>query len=133
MTVSKCKHQSGDFIQGMWVCAHCYRPLDGRPKTYGLGIGHKVKRQEILWMAEIATSGGVPFRRFVGWMVRYLRMRCLFTMSKHEALSQCLEALRDMGEPYGDDGATWDRDDAKEIVNEAICAYWDEVPSGSNA
>lgn len=129
-----CTHKSGDMIQGSWVCAHCYRILHERPHTLSLGIGPKGQhRQEIDWMAPIAMVGEVPFRKFVGWMVRYVRMRCLFTMSKHEALQQCLEALRDMGEPYGDDGCTWDKDDAKEIVNEAICEYWDETPSGANS
>ena len=116
----------------MWVCAHCYRPLQDRPTQYGLGIGTKGHRQEIVWRAPIAKADGVPFAKFVGWMVRAVRLRSRFSISKHDALSHCLDALRDMGEPYGDDGCCWDRDDAKEIVKEAIFAYWDEAPSGAN-
>lgn len=131
----ECKHNSGDFIEGMWICAHCFLPLDRRPVKYGIVPGrHKgQQRQDIVWQAKIAICGGVPFRQFLGWMVRHLRLRSQFTIPRHEALSHCLEALREIGEVYGDDGCSWDKDDAKEIVNELICTYWDEGPRGSNS
>lgn len=109
-------------------------PLDGRPKTYGLGIGPDgAQRQEIIWQAPIAMDAvGTTFAKFVGWMISYMRLRSLWTVSKEEARQQCLELLRDMGEPFGSDGACWDREDAKELVREGICAYWDEGPHGAN-
>lgn len=129
-----CKHKSGDTIQGSWVCAHCYKLLSERPKTYKLGIGSKGgPRQEIDWMASIAkTPDGVTLSKFVAWMVGHMRRKCLWSVSKHECMKQCLEALSEMGEVFGSDDACWDREDAKEIVNEAIIAYWDEAPAGAN-
>lgn len=66
------------------------------------------------------------------WMVRYMRVRSLWTVSKDEARKQCLELLSEMGEPFGSDDACWDHEDAKELVREGIIAYWDEAPSGQN-
>lgn len=132
-----CEHKRGDMIHGMWVCADCFQPLHSRPTRYGMvRCDTKVPdgtRQEIIWMAEKAVnSDGVPFGKFVLWMVIYLRCRSLWAISKDSARQQCLEILRDMGEPYGSESACWSRDDAKELVREGIVAYWDEGPCGAN-
>ena len=134
-----CKHQRGDTIHGIWVCADCFKPLMSRPVRYHMALGLGVRqgrgeRQEIAWQADFAKDDdGVRFGKFVLWMVGYLRSRSLFTVTKDEARQQCLDVLRDMGEPFGSNGACWDREDAKELVREAICAYWDEGPAGANS
>lgn len=130
-----CDHMTGDFIDGLWVCAHCFEPLRGRPKKYGPGPGHHGKQvpQTIVWEARIATDkNGTTLCQFVTWMVRYMRIKSLWTISREEARGQCLEVLRDQGEPFGNDGACWGKDDAKELVREGVLAYWDEGPSGAN-
>lgn len=130
-----CKHLRGDTIHGIWVCADCFTPLAHRPERYAMlpGPNGGGDRQEIVWRAEIAKDqDGTRFGKFVLWMVGYLRARSLWSISKEEARQQCLEALQEMGEPFGSDGACWDREDAKELVREAIITYWDEAPHGAN-
>lgn len=131
-----CNHEVGDFIMGNWVCAQCFTALHERPVRYGLSPGDSGdrQRQEIVWQAAIAkTSEGVKFSKFMAWMTGYVRLHSLFTIDKHEVLDMCLEALRDMGEPFGNPDCCWDREDAREIVRESIFAYWDEEGAGSNA
>lgn len=129
-----CQHRRGDFFNGMWICANCFQPLHDRPKKYTAGGSYDGKPQEIKWTAAIATdANGTKFSTFLKWMTGYLRWRSLFTMTKDNARLQCLEALRDIGEPFGSDDCAWDREDAKEIVREAICAYWDATASGANS
>ena len=134
----KCNHGRGDFIQGIWICADCFTCLNGRPTKYGIELGLGLQgapreRQTITWRADIARNDdGVTFAQFIGWMVSYLRLRSAWSLTKDEARRECLQVLCDQGEPFGSLGSGWDKDDAKELVNEAICAYWDESPSGAN-
>jgi hypothetical protein len=132
-----CKHERGDFIDGIWVCADCFRTLDERPKRYALVTrGYydgPAARQEIAWEAPIAVdSNGIELSMFVGWMIRFLRARTLWTLSRDEARRLCLEVLRDQGEPYGGKYSSWFRDDAKELVREGILCYFDDTSSGRN-
>lgn len=131
-----CGHRCGDYFQGMWICAICYTPMSERPTAYGsLYRGKEGPPQSIIWQASIAKDeAGTRFSTFLEWMIGYLRRRSIFTISKDDARQQCLEALRDMGEPFGSDGCTWDREDAHEIVKEDICSYWDDEGfSGQNS
>ena len=129
-----CKHEIGDSFNGNWICAHCFRPLEQRPVRYAMVGTGEGKHQDVVWKADIAKdSAGTQFSTFLAWMVSALRRRSLWTISKHEALRQCLEVLRDQGEPFGSSEACWGKDDAKELVVEGICSYWDEASSGANA
>ncbi len=131
-----CLHESGDYIHGIWVCAHCFQSLAERPVIYGMAqsrLPASEARQQITWQAKIAEDEcGTKFGKFVLWMVGHLRMRSLWTISKDAARRQCLDLLRDMGEPFGSRRAGWAKADAKELVREGILAYWDEAPSGGN-
>lgn len=132
----RCKHTKGDYVAGTWLCGECFRYLSDRPKTYrmltGTFAGGPI--QEIDWQAEIAIAeGGVPLAKFLAWMVAYLRMRSLWTLSKEDARRECVAVLRDQGEPFGSPDACWSRADAKDLVREGILSYWDDAPSGSNA
>ena len=134
-----CKHLNGDFIHGMWVCGQCFQPLYERPTRYYnppriFGTKGNGPPQRLEWQAETAKdNNGTSMAKFVGWMVGYLRLRSLWTISKEQARQQCLEVLRDQGEPFGSQDACWAREDAKDLVREGICSYWDEAPSGRNA
>ena len=127
-----CTHEGGDYFDGMWICADCYKKMSERPKRYDLGFLDGTPRQDIVWEASIATCDGVAFGKFLMWMVSYLRLMSLWTISKDEARNLCLDVLSQMGEPYGSKYAGWEKSDAKELVREGIIAYWDEGPSGSN-
>jgi hypothetical protein len=128
-----CKHKRGDFFHGMWICADCFTPLDERPKAHTAGGVLDGKPQEIKWIASIATDAdGTKFSTFLKWMTGYLRWRSLFTMTKDSARLQCLEALRDIGEPFGSAGFSWERSDAREIVREEIISHWEAPASGAN-
>lgn len=133
--MQSCKHKKGDTIQGMWVCADCFRPLDVRPIRYRMtpyGRGRDT-RQEISWMAEVAKDNkDTTFGKFVSWMVSHLRLRSLWTISKENARRQCLDLLQMQGEPYGSTEFDWDKSAAKELVDEGIVSYWDEAPSSTN-
>ena len=136
--VLTCHHKRGDYIHGLWVCADCFTVLSERPKQYQVlpytfTGGKEGVRQEIAFISAIAqNTSGATFGQFLNWMIGYLRLRSVWTISKDEARKQCLETLRDQGEHFGSDHACWTKDDAKELVREGICAYWDESPSGAN-
>ena len=138
-----CKHKRGDMIYGMWICADCFKPLDHRPVRYDMlswpkgqlrGVDGKGLRQSIVWQAETAKDAhGVTFSQFVGWMVGYLRLRSLWTISKEEARQECLQVLIDQGEPFGSGDACWSKDDAKELVRDGILVYWDDCGAVGNS
>ena len=127
-----CKHQSGDFFDGTWVCAHCYQMLYERPRRYGPTGGGSAAPQEITWQASIAKSNdGADLHTFLGWMVKRVRFKSLLTISRHEALLISLEVLQETGEPYGSPHFSWTRSDAKELVDEYVAAYC-EICGGNN-
>lgn len=134
-----CSHKRGDYLHGLWVCADCFNVLQERPYRYAMRpwpapTGEPGKtRQEIVWQADFAESSDrVKLSKFLAWMISYMRLRSAWTVSKDEARQQCLEVLRDQGDPFGSSDAGWEKDDAKELVREGICAYWDEAPAGAN-
>lgn len=133
-----CKHKTGDYFHGMWICGNCYTALSGRPTKYGMSIRGRTAekgetRQVIIWQAPIAKDPkGTTLGKFLTWMIQYLRRRSLWLLTKEEARQLCLDALREQGEYFGSNDACWTQADANEIVREAICAYWDEGPAGQN-
>ena len=135
MTPDTCQHMRGDTFEGMWICADCFTPLGERPKRYGgqIGKGIGAARYEVVWVAPIAiAANGISFSTFLGWIVWNLRVRSFFSISKETARRQCLDALRDMGEPFGSDDCEWSRSAAKDIVTEGVCAYWDSMVGGGS-
>lgn len=129
----ECRHKKGDYFHGLWICSVCFKPLESRPIKYGMKSGRDGVRQQIVWTAEIAKDeAGTRFSKFLSWMVGYLRLRSFWTISRDEARQQCLELLQEMGEPFGADDVCWERNDAKELIREGICIYWDDAPSGAN-
>lgn len=133
--MTPCDHQKfGDFIHGMWVCGVCYKPLESRPVTYGMAsrLGGKGERQVITWIAPVAyTDDGVSLSKFVGWMVTHLRLKSRWAYTKDDARKECLTVLQEMGEPFGSKHASWTRADAKDLVVEGICSYWDGIAAAN--
>lgn len=121
-----CGHPSGAFVGDIWVCAHCFQMLPERPKKYQGGNDWHAP-QQIVWEAPIAKDvAGTTLDQFLEWMVKAIRQRTLWTVSRHEALKMSLEALKDQGERFGSPYAGWTKSDAKELLSEAVFCYWED-------
>lgn len=137
----RCGHRRGDFVHGLWVCGDCFSVLEARPVRYGIAKDFRhedaVVRgpQQIVWQAGIATdTSGVRFGTFLLWMISHVRAKSGWNLSKEEARGECLDCLKSMDEPFGADGSCWSRDDAKYLVIEGICSYWDDdAACGANS
>ena len=53
-------------------------------------------------------------------------------VSEDAARRECLQVLRDLGEPFGSSYYSWSKADAIELVHEGILSYSEEVFDGAN-
>lgn len=145
-----CRHQRGDHILGLWICADCLTRLGERPTRYGLvevetdaGGGFNPdapprKRQEIVWQAKVATAtnadGSVmTFGNFIRRMMKRFMHRCK-GMADWDALEASLAAYQSSfeGVAFGDPDYSWCDDAAVDVVDEDL-QHWDCENEGCNA
>jgi hypothetical protein len=130
-----CKHERGDYVNGYWLCAACYKKLDDRPRTYIMqkSLSEQVKgeRQEVFVAPIAAIPKGLSLSRFVKAMAMRLisQTRGSFTMA--DALDYAVEILRNLEEPFGSADFQWTVSGAWELVSEDM-QYWDNDAVSDN-
>ena len=129
-----CSHPSGDFIDGMWICAHCWRLLPGRPKIYdmepvpGCEDGDKRLRQMVSH-APIAEHEGLRLAEFIDMMARRLVAQSTFAMP--DARRYAVDILATVGEPFGAPDYDWSVDGAHGIVDDDLSSWGSDGEVGN--
>lgn len=133
MTDKQCNHAHGDHIKEIhsWVCGKCYDKLNTRPQRLGMVSYGNVTRQEITWQAAISkASNGMTLRLFLNAVARRFR-HFSGEMSNEDALDMAIEAMKGMGEEFGNQSCDWSRASAIDLADEEI-HYWDIEGEGGN-
>lgn len=139
MTTAQCKHTHGDYIKPMayWLCGVCFKPLSGRPHSYGMvgpvrGTGPIGARQEIVWLAEIKKSAeGTTLSEFLRTVAKRYQRRCR-DLPAEEAYNAAIEYLKCLGEEFGDPSMSWPHDAARELADEDMQDWDADESAGAN-
>jgi hypothetical protein len=136
---SDCAHRRGDQItdMGFWLCADCYAKLEARPARYGMvpmlkgTNGSLLKRQEVIWMAEIAIFDGVTFGSFVRTVAKRFMQKTRPAMDQQDAYDMAVSVIKELGDKFGDEAYDWSHEGARDLADEEM-TYWDPA-EGENA
>lgn len=135
--MDQCQHKSGDFIEGIWVCGHCFKKLDERPRRYftryfnlqvdGGDSGEGSSRQEVVYAPIMSGADGTTLDAFVQKMARRLMVRG--GLQKTDAINYAIDLLASLryefkGECFLDEADAWD------MVDEDM-SYWEENHEGN--
>lgn len=131
-----CTHPSGDYVGETWVCGHCFRRLDQRPRTYRMipvigGLkspGGAAFRQEADYAPIMVGSDGTTLGGFIMKMARRLMVKG--RMPKQEAIEYAIDLLTSWRDEF--EGAKFLTEaDPWALVDEDM-EYWDRDGDGSN-
>lgn len=127
-----CKHWEGDFVNGFWLCAKCYKKLADRPRRLikDMMVEDIGFRQGVIH-APIAKVDGVTLSHFVEFMALRLIALTRGSFVKGDAVSYAMDILGSFGEPFGHKDFSWDQEGAWEIIKEDL-QYWDYDGGGPN-
>lgn len=131
-----CKHKRGDWISamGFWLCADCFSRLDQRPVRYGMvpfvaGAEYRF-RQDVVWMAEIATFEGVTFGAFIRTVAKRFMRKTRPPMDEQDAYDMAISCIKELGDSFGDASYDWSHEGARELADEEM-SYWDPAEGGN--
>lgn len=142
--MADCQHKRGDWIKekGYWLCADCFSKMDSRPTRYG-----PIKLQDpiwsndaprvpqgIVWQAEVATADGVTLNDFLRTMARRFMQKTRQQMGRddaYDAAISVLQSLLSLGDTYGDPAYDWSHEGAREMADEEM-TYWDDEVNARN-
>lgn len=129
-----CNHKRGDWIKenGYWLCADCWVRLEKRPTKYttatpvrGTDGKWTCPQPEISWQAEIAQADGLTLNDFLRAMACRFMCKTHPPMVRDDAYDAAIDALKNLGDPYGDTAYSWDAEGAREFADEM--RHWDHA------
>lgn len=132
----RCKHPSGDFVGETWVCGHCFRKLEHRPRDYKMVpiIGGMKShegaafRQEVVYTPVMVGADGTTLGDFIMKMARRLMARG--GMPKQEAMDYAIDLLHSWKDEF--EGAKFLTEaDPWALVDEDM-DHWERDGDGSN-
>lgn len=133
--MDQCQHKSGDFIEGIWVCGHCFKKLDERPRRYftryfigegGMDADASV-RQEVSYAPIMSGADGTTLDAFVQKMARRLMVRG--GLQKTDAINYAIDLLASWKDEFKGD-CFLDEADAWGMVDEDM-SYWEDGHAGN--
>ena len=135
--MDRCRHKRGDWIDamGFWLCADCYARLETRPIKYGMvrvegERGEYRERQDVVWVAAIATFEGVTFGSFIRTIAKRFMRKTRPTMDERDAYDMAISCLNEIGDSFGDTAYDWSHEGARDLADEEM-SYWDAAEGGN--
>lgn len=128
--MGQCQHKSGDFIEGIWLCGHCFKKLDERPRRYTMAPAvpdGDFTRQEVTYAPIMRGENGMSLAAFVNKMA--LRLMVRGGLNKADAVSYAIDLLASWADDFKG-GAFLDEADAWDMVDEDM-SYWEENHAGN--
>ena len=147
--MTTCKHPSGDFIDGVWLCAWCWEKLDEQPRTYGrepmpytakdsTGGPFEIRKtivlarpefRQTMKLAPIAYADEVRLFAFIVMVANRLMDRG--GLNRELAIDHAIELLRLQDTRFGDPDFAWDQGGAEELADEDL-GWWDYEDPDTN-